>query len=218
MEYKIALFDFCETLADFQTFDPFIEYLLKKEHVGGFLLKNRFFKVFSYLLSKLRPGFYLYKRWLISSTKGLKRGTMRSRGEEYYNEIVKPRLIRDVLNELQKCKDDGMKIAIISAGCDLYINAFANDYGVDYVVTNSFAFENDTCLGLLANKDCCQSHKLTMWDEFKKKNKVEGAEVVGYSDSSSDIPMLSICDEKVVISHKRHQLWATGNYREIIWK
>ena len=58
MKDKIALFDFCETLADFQTFDPFMEYVLEKEHVGGFLLKNRIFKVNrSDLEDRLDPKF-----------------------------------------------------------------------------------------------------------------------------------------------------------------
>lgn len=218
MKDKIALFDFCETLADFQTFDPFMEYVLEKEHVGGFLLKNRIFKLFSYILSKVKPGFYLYKRWLISSTKGLKLETMQQRGKEYYNTVVKPRLIKDVINELQQCKAEGMKIGIISAGCNLYIDVFAEQFAVDYVVTNNFAFDKGVCKGMLANEDCCRSHKLTMWAEYKNEHDINGEEIVGYSDSSTDIPMLSICKEKVAISYRTHQLWVTKGYREIIWK
>ena len=36
---RVALFDFCGTIADFQTFNPFIELVLKKEKPERYFIK-----------------------------------------------------------------------------------------------------------------------------------------------------------------------------------
>ena len=78
---RIALFDFCGTIANFQTFDPFMEYIIKQRSpIRYCILKNKGFqlicRVFERVMGLCGIHCFLYKMILVRQVKGIREDEM----------------------------------------------------------------------------------------------------------------------------------------------
>ncbi len=218
---KIALIDFCETIVDYQTFDPFIEYVLQHERQTRYrLICTSFVKMvcrlFTWLFSKLGRNVYVYKNLIVAQMKGLSQEKLELLAASYYTECIQPHLIPQTLELLRELKAQGCELVIVSGGCNLYINCFAKAFCIDHIMSAELEFVESICTGRLKT-DCMGNEKLVRVREWMAGEGLSGNCAVGVSDSVSDRPMLSICDRKIVISRREHQSWVTNEMEEIIW-
>ena len=219
---KIALIDFCETIVDHQTFDPFIEYVLQHERQTRYrLICTSFVKMFCRLLtwvfSKLGRNVYVYKNLIVAQMKGVPQKKVEMLAESYYTECLQPHLIPKTLELLRELKTQGCELVIVSGGCNLYIKYFAKAFCVNHIMSAELEFVKNICTGRLKT-DCMGSEKPVRVREWMTGEGLSGKCAVGVSDSISDMPMLSMCDRKIVISRREHQSWVTDEMEEVIWE
>ena len=135
---KVALFDFCETLANFQTADAYVEFvkthcanhkskLLFREKVYKILKKNRVVSI----LTRLFPQRSINKRLICFQLRGLNYYDMDRLAKDYYDDIIKPNLIMPVVDELVELKKENYRIILVSGGYDIYLKYFAAEYGIN---------------------------------------------------------------------------------------
>ena len=220
---KIAVFDFCETLISFQTADAFLNYVYEKTHSPRMRLTDKALRLFYRLgLAKLlnRQGFWekrsLNKKWRIYALRGFDERKLKEWAHRFYQERLRPGIIKPVLTELQAKKKAGYRIGIVSGGFDIYIDYFAADYGVDFVLASQIGFKQGVCTGRLVGPDCMREQKLVAIQELYPSPPVDSC---SYSDSISDLPILLWATHGIVISKNKHQAWCEQyNFSEIIWE
>ena len=218
---KIALFDFCETLANFQTADAYVRFVQSNSPVTHKVTKT-VYEVLnkSHLLGiprRMFPESSMDKKWIMRQMKGRKLEEMESLAKLYYQTKIKPNLISDVVEEMKSKQKDGYKIYLISAGYGIYLKYFAEEYKVDGVISTEIAFKDGVCLGRFEGPDCMYSHKI----EYIKKGipDMHYDEWYAYSDSITDLPMLELVGHPIVISKGKSQKWAEKrDYQQIIWQ
>ena len=218
---KIALIDFCETIVDHQTFDPFIEYVLQHERQTRYrLICTPFVKMscrlLTWLFSRLGRNVYVYKNLIVAQTKGLPQKKLEMLATSYYTECLQPHFIPQTLELLRELKAQGCELVIVSGGCNLYINCFAKEFCINHIISAELEFVESICTGRLKT-DCMGSGKLVRVQEWMAEEGLSDKCAVGVSDSISDMPMLSMCDRKIIISKLGHQNWVTNEMEEIIW-
>ena len=212
---KIALFDFCDTLVSFQTANEYVRFYIK--HHASFAVKLRhicyLLMSITGLVSRMEnraPDKNIRKRMLLWQLKGCPIKRMEQAAMEYYQQRIKPCLIIETIHELTRLQKEGWRILIVSGGYDLYINHFALEFGISEndVISNHLVFINGIFSGRY-DVDCMGSKKVEILnDKFNRKN----YDVIAYSDSESDLPMLLWADTAIVISKS----WAKNyNFQEI---
>lgn len=219
---KTVLLDFCGTVANFQTFDPFIEYVLFNERVLLYrFICNSCIRKICYLLTKIQKIFgkdnYLYKRLLVKSLKGIHIQNMQENAKKYYKERVKDNFIESTMELIEKLRKAGYRIILLSGGSKFYIKYFTRDYGIEDIITTELEVKNGRLTGKI-ERDCIGAEKVEMLKAYIGKNKLNVSFEIGISDSSSDVPMLNLCKRKIVLSKERHQNWVGVEMEEIIWK
>lgn len=223
MMIRYALADFCGTIADFQTFDAFILYVLKRERPilyklaksGGLLL---FLKGIQKAADHISKDFYVYKHLLVWLLRGIEAGMLKEYGKSFYYEEVENHLIPETMHLLNEQREKGIRIFVVSAGCDLYINEFAKNSGVYAVLATKLQFKNGKCSGRMEGKDCIGKQKILALQKYMDEMQLQGEMYIGITDSKSDLPMLGLCSKKVIISKDTHQNWLAQDMKEIIWK
>lgn len=223
---KIALFDFCQTLCDFETADPFVDYV--KEHVDPtkrMLVISRMMSFFrlvglNFVFNVIGHIFHcsINKKLLLLELKGIEKHKIDILALDYYKSKIKPHLIPDMISILKTEKNSGKEIAIVSASYHPFLRYFCVDFDVDYLVTNEFLYNKDDVFeGKICQKDCIYKNKVS---RLKKELKNISYNIVSsYGDSMSDSPILSIAEQGFVISHKYHKPWVEKtSFKEIIWK
>lgn len=212
---KIAIFDFCGTLANYQTFDPFLCFVLKKHRKGDWVL-SKWVKNGLVFLNRFTLRFmqdvYFYKLLLVRETRGITEEQLYQDGKEYYEKFVRENIIKKTAELLQEYKQKGYRVWIVSAGSKYYIKDFAAEYGVDLCITAEIKMQDGVSTGKLST-DCMGERKVEVLAE-SGYNQWE----VAVTDSLSDLPLLQRSKKKVVISQGRHQEWVRKDMEEIIWE
>lgn len=201
---KIALFDFCDTLVSFQTANEYVRFFVK--NYANLSVKLRHFVYLmlsaSNLIShmeKRHPEKNIRKRVLLWQLKGCSRDIMEIAAKEYYERRIKPCLISETITELLKCQKEGCKVLIVSGGYDIYIKYFAQEYGVEIrnIIANQLFFDKNLFIGKY-NLECMGEEKVRLLNKMFERR--DDFNVVAYSDSESDLPMLLWADRGIVIT------------------
>lgn len=218
---NVALFDFCGTIANFQTADPFVDYVrlhskrfavLFFKHLHRLLCLLRIIKI----LTILFPRKSVNKRLYALQLRGFSYEELDQMAYGYYLDKVRPNLIVRTLDELKRRQNEGWRIVIVSGGYDLYINYFAKEYGIEMkdIICTSFKFKDGICTGHFEGKDCLFTEKVNRLNKYMKEYQRYS---VAYSDSNSDIPFLSWANVGYVVRKSQIESWdVEGLFEEIV--
>ena len=216
---KLVIFDFCGTLISFQTADRYVKFCIERlidnkavqwrHFMIRIMDKLRIFKVYNHI----RPCNNWRKRMILWQLKGVSYDACDRFAKEYFEEELLPNAVQPLVMKLKEHLANGDRVCILSGGYDVYIKYFAQYYGVNEILSSKIAFLNDKCLGRMEGKDCMRENKL----EYIRPL-IHNMKTVCYTDSKSDLPLLELVDEPIVVSKSLPQNWATErNYQQIIW-
>lgn len=218
---KVALFDFCETIANFQTADTFVHYvrgrtdnklMIKKEKIRKFLRNIKALAI----LDKLFRHSSINKRLVLWQLKGFDKNELEIFAKSYYYDVIKKNFITEVIDELRNLKQNNWRIIIISAGYEIYLKYFCFDFGIplENLISVKIKYKEDRCLGIFDGGD-------RLWDKTKKLDALlnrKNIESIAFSDSISDLPMLLWADEGCVVRRADKRSWAHDyKFKEILW-
>ena len=220
---KIVIFDFCETLVDFQTADAFVDYALShldkpslryRRSVNNLLCQLRILDIAEILTHWKKSLHKRNKLWIL---KGIKMSDLEKIALQYYESQIKKHFIQTTLTIMKKHQERGEKIWIVSGGYDIYLKHFVKDFGVEKLISSKISSTNGICDGKMEGLDClCENKIILLKNIISKEASIEI--IASYSDSISDIPILNIAQNAYVVSRK-HQSWVNNyNYKEILWK
>ena len=229
----LAIFDFCETLVDFQSIPPYLEIAsLHNPHIAKQKQskKPRGLKKMCHRFARSiykRTKWESFKKYMPSTTKpvdfdalkGLEVEVAENLAKDYAkNELLK-RVNQKVINKLEWHKAQGHTIAIVSGGLEIYIKYFADYFGIPR--ENIIAIELESSGGILTgNMDgihTMEHRKLYKLVERINLSEFDLQKSYFYSDCPSDIPLLSFVGNPVVVECGKDILWAKILGYKIMW-
>lgn len=212
---KLALFDFCETLVNFQTADYFVEYCLKKFNRNNCYERMFRIKIINVFLNKhwrLRKNVHLY------FLKGIKEEEIKIAAKEYYIRYIKPNSFETMGKLISDYKSDDYKVYIVSGGYSPYIEYYANDHNIDGIISNNFKYKRKSgeniFTGKLCGRDCMGEEKVIRLNFLFMCDEIEDS--VSYSDSLSDLPLFRWTKRAVLVSKYKERKSAKENNLEQI--
>jgi len=219
---QLVVFDFCETLVNFQSADRFVDYVIEKEKYHKYrwifwlnrvLTRLRVLAVLSKIWPELNPS----KRLKLQQIKGISEQKIAQYAQEFYEEKVMPNLISPLYKRMQDHISNGDYVMILSGGYAPYIKVFSDEHQIKAYFATEMAFEAGKLNGKFAGKDCLYGQKTVLLEQYLKDNKINYTKKIAYSDSFSDLPLLQWADDAFVISKHQSQPWAkTYGFKEII--
>ena len=205
---KIALFDFCDTMINFQSADAYMRYVKKRVHLDArmhllsglvkFLAKSRLLRV---MQKFCREGF-VGKKMLLYQLKGQSFDVMDKLAQEFYSEVIRPNYVAEVIAAVKKHKDEGFRLFIVSGGFDIYLKYVAEEFGFDGCVSTCLDFEDGKFTGRYKGVDCMNNNKVVLLRQYFGRENLRDCDSVAYSDSKSDIPLLKYCRKGVAVIRK----------------
>lgn len=219
---KVVLLDFCGTIVPFQTANLFVDYVAKKKPTKH---SKRTKKWMSFLneirligaMRRLFPTWYIDKRFILYMLKGKTETELRTEAKNYYEDLIKPNFIKEVLDEILKLKDEGFLLCILSGGYDIYLEEFAKEFGIKHIISSCIEFKDSLATGRMVGKDCMNKNKIRLLrNHFPDDSDLSGWYF--FSDSITDLPVLQLVGHPVVISNGESQKWARSrSIKEIIY-
>lgn len=207
---KVAFFDFCGTIVDFQSGNPYVEYVVLSKSSFVLNFKNKIRKLNFKIKRKFNKN-YPDKFGYLKLLKGFKKDELEKLAFEYYVNVVRQRFYQNIIKKIKDLKERGFRIYVVSAGYEIYLKYFVEEFDLDGVIATKIKFDkNEICKGVIDGKDCIKSQKVNEIKEFFKEENLSTYDTIAYSDSIHDLDMLNLCAEKYVVTTKE-QNWMKEN-------
>jgi phosphatidylglycerophosphatase C len=211
---RLAIFDFCDTLINFQSANEFCKYVLKNESRKSFLKADWFFeKYFFYILfAKLNLSHFSQKKLLLRGLKGLTKAKLELYGKKYVHEVIENQLNKEVFQRFLEHIRLGDIVVINSGGYEAYLQYFSNKHFVEYTFSTRFKYVKDVFSGEIEGDDCLGLEKLIRMKEIDILDKVYN-DIFVYSDSITDMPIFDLASRRIaVIKHNTIPQWCQLNF------
>lgn len=201
---KIVFFDFCGTLVPFQSAPRYINFVLDnypreaasiRRRIKAMLEKWRIPK----RLERYSKGFFKQKEIELWPLRGYGQETLDNAAKRFYEEVIKPNLIPEVMEEYEHYQKEGFRVVLVSGGLGIYLRYFAAEHGIaaNDIISSNVQIKRGKATGKLEGVDCMGQNKLTLLEQRFDNTKIYSEAL---SDSYSDIPMLKWVNRGMVVS------------------
>ena len=204
---KIAYFDFCDTIVNFQTADAYVSYTAHQIGLKRWfdeVLEDARFKEF------FDDHWRIKKELILMQLKGCNRNTLIEMARNFYSCQIMPQLNKPVVDMVDYYKQNNYEVYIVSSGYSIYIDFFASDHKVDRVIANDFLYDGKGLFtGKIIGEDCSGEEKINRIRDFVSPNVITDS--ISVSDSISDMPLLRYAKKSIVVSKKTYRKWPMEN-------
>ena len=142
----------------------------------------------------------VFNELFFQSYKGESEDRLRYFSEELFEEVLKPAVFDGTPELIAQSKKIGQKQIVITGALDFTIERLMNYLGIDEYAANRLEFVNGYATGRILPPVMASATKAKWMREYSEKNDINLSESYAYSDSISDLPMLSIVGHPVVIN------------------
>ncbi|CAN5299854.1 hypothetical protein BH20ACI1_BH20ACI1_16180 [soil metagenome] len=142
----------------------------------------------------------VFNELFFQSYKGESEDRLRFFSEELFEEVLKPAVFDGTPELITASKKIGQKQIVITGALDFTIEKLMNHLGIDEFKANRLEFVNGYATGRILPPVMASATKAKWMREYSEKNDINLSESYAYSDSISDLPMLSIVGHPVAVN------------------
>jgi len=216
----VAFFDFDDTIIDSNSSKIGFKWLYDNKLITrGFLFKT----VALGLLYKFRIiSDQTMANSLIKFYKDRKLEFFEKQADDFYEKLIKPRLVPEMVKKVNEHKKQGHYLVIVSGSIRYYLEPVAKDLGFDNIISTELEIGSDGLLtGRPIGKICLNDYKRELAEKLAEKEEFDLPNSFAYGDSESDIPLLQMVGNPIAVQPSRKlkkiaikNNWQIINYRE----
>lgn len=219
---RVALFDFCGTLVNFQTGDAFVKFVLGDLTEENFSSQqkenNENGKCLIHMLHDVVFSTPLSKTLLAKRIKDIQSSFVDRKAKEYATKLLYPNIIKETWDLLNECRKNEMYVVLVSAAYGVYLNEFSKRAMFDAILSSNLGIKNGKMTGKIIDDTVGKRKAVRVKKYLNAKFGKNGYVIeISVGDSKSDMPILDLAKKAIVIS-KKHQPWVKNNYEEIIYE
>lgn len=133
------------------------------------------------------------------SYEGESEDRLRYFSEELFEDVLKPAIFPGTRELIRQSKKIGQRQVVITGALDFTIDSLMKYLEIDDYVANRLEFVNGYATGRLLPPVMASATKAKWMREYAEKNDISLSKSYAYSDSISDLPMLSIVGHPVAV-------------------
>lgn len=194
--------DFDDTLARGDSILPYLIYCIRR----GLAPRRQFLKAaVAFLRWKLQPSTgRAAKEVTLSYIAGRTVEEMDGIARDFFREVQSKRFFREGMSEMQRLREQGVRIVVVSASSDVYMRVLPEFLPCDEVICTVCEVKDGVYTGRVG-KNCKGEEKVARISAWLDEQglTIDKAASSGYGDSPSDAPMLLLTGSPVLVNPKR---------------
>ena len=152
-----------------------------------------------------------FNEMLFEAFRGTSEDRLQVLADEAFEWCMKERIYSGARDIVARTKALGHEVVFVSGALDFLLARLAEDLGADHYVGNRLEIHDGFATGKLLRPVVAGPNKSRLIANHARDNGYDLADCFGYSDSYSDVPMLSVVGKPAVINPdpKLHRLART---------
>ncbi len=142
----------------------------------------------------------VFNELFFQSYKGESEDRLRFFSEDLFEKVLKPAVFDGTPELIAASKKIGQKQVVITGALDFTIERLMTYLGIDEYKANRLEFVNGYATGRILPPVMASATKAKWMREYAERNDISLSESYAYSDSISDLPMLSIVGHPVAVN------------------
>lgn len=142
----------------------------------------------------------LFNESLFSSYAGMSQNRILLLADDAFEAVIKPAIYPAAKDLVSRCRDEGHEVVIVSGALDFLMARLAEHLGAHHVIANRLEIKDGAATGRLLRPVVAGPEKARLIREHAKANDIDLGECFAYSDSYSDVPMLSVVGHPSVVN------------------
>jgi HAD superfamily hydrolase (TIGR01490 family) len=132
--------------------------------------------------------------------RGESEDRLRSMSQELFDAVLKPSIFPGAYELIDKSRQLGLRQVIVTGALDLTVAPLARHLKIDDYVTNRLEFVDGYATGRLLPPIMAAATKASWMRIYAEKENLNLSDCYGYSDSLSDLPMLSVVGHPTAVN------------------
>ncbi len=134
----------------------------------------------------------LFNELLFSNYEGTSQDRLLVLADEAFDTVLKKALHPHAKDLVRRCLDEGHEVVLVSGALDFLMKRLADHLGAHHVIANRLEIKDGHATGRLLRPVVAGPEKARLIREHAKARGHDLNECFAYSDSYSDVPMLSV--------------------------
>jgi HAD superfamily hydrolase (TIGR01490 family) len=196
-----AYFDVDGTLVRTNLLQPTVFYLANQQtpvQSAGRLLRAAL-KAPQMALAEMRDR-RSFNELLYSTYEGISRDRLLILSEECFDKMMRPALFKNARDLVKRCRDEGQEVVLVSGALDFVLEHLVKYLGASGLIANRLEFKANYATGRLLRPVVAGPEKARLIREHAKERGHDLAQCFAYSDSYSDVPMLSVVGHPAAVN------------------
>ena len=132
--------------------------------------------------------------------KGQSEDRLRYFAQELFDDVIKPAVFPGTYELIEKSRSLGLRQIVITGALDLSVRPLMEHLNITEYVTNRLEFVNGVATGRLLPPVMAAATKASWIRVFSEREGISLSDSYAYTDSMSDLPMLSIVGHPAVVN------------------
>ncbi|HVW30213.1 MAG TPA: HAD-IB family hydrolase [Polyangiaceae bacterium] len=142
----------------------------------------------------------LFNEVLFASYEGMSEDRLVLLADEAFDKVIRPSLYQSGLDLIEKSRAAGHEIVLVSGALQPILQLVADHIGGATIIGNRLEIKNGTCTGKLLKPVIAGPEKARVVREHARANGHDLDECFAFSDSYSDVPMLSVVGHPAAVN------------------
>jgi HAD superfamily hydrolase (TIGR01490 family) len=196
-----AYFDVDGTLTKTNLFDTLWFYLLNQQNP---------FKGLGRVAATVAsiPGFLAadqvdrstFNEMLFKGYEGFSEDRLLDLSDEVFDNVLRPALYKDAVSLVKRTKQSGLRVVLLSGSPDFLLGRLGKMLEADDIIGNRLQFKDGRATGKLMPPIVAGPEKAKIIKDHAKQHGFDLDDCAAYSDSMSDVPMLSVVGRPAAVN------------------
>ena len=134
----------------------------------------------------------MFNEMLFTVFEGMSEDRLLVLADEVIKNVLKPALFKGSRELIKRCRDAGQDVILVSGALDIHMRPFAEEIGATGVIANRLEIKDGHATGKLMRPVVAGPEKAVLIRDHAKQHGYDLEDCFAYSDSYSDVPMLSV--------------------------
>jgi HAD superfamily hydrolase (TIGR01490 family) len=142
----------------------------------------------------------MFNEMLFASYEGMSEDRLVLLADEAFEKVLRPSLYQSGLDLIEKSRDAGHEIVLVSGALEPILELLASHIGGATIIGNRLEIKNGICTGKLLKPVIAGPEKARVVREHARANGHDLDDCFAFSDSYSDVPMLSVVGHPAAVN------------------